>query len=456
MLTKNFLGSTELEVSKLGFGTYRVDARVKTHEQALSYALDQGVNLIDTSSNYMHGYSEQLIGQVIHGKIKKGQLKRQDCVIVSKAGYVQGETLEKTKQHAETYGQALVKINDQHWHCLAPHFIQQQIDQSLQRMQLDQIDVYLLHNPEYLLPSLGEEKFYSVIELAFAALEKAVTEGKIKYYGVSSNTFASKDNQVNLDQVWTCANAVNPKHHFRVIEFPLNLFESSAAVDKDINLLEKAQMYGLGTLANRPLNAFTPAKELFRLVSFKIDKKDEVLLDKELAKHLQALVQWEKEFNQIPMDEKVQPFFLGHVLYAQKENITDLFQWQDLYRYQIHPLLENSIKQLSQIDEIRTWLDEYMTQSMQLIKIYTESLSLKAQKKSEALMHWLDEQNQGLKQFKSLSQKVLSVYQSLPELSSVLVGMREEKYVEDVLNSQADLDEEQAKAILQGFKDIAS
>ncbi|HMQ10988.1 MAG TPA: aldo/keto reductase [Oligoflexia bacterium] len=455
MIKRNFLGSTELEVSKLGFGTYRVDARVKTHEQALTYALDQGINLMDTSSNYMHGYSEQLIGKVINQKIKSGQLKRKDCVIVSKVGYVQGETLKKVKQNQEGYGQALVKINDQHWHCLAPHFIQQQIDQSLQRMQLEHIDVYLLHNPEYLLPTLGEEKFYSVIELAFAALETAVAEGKIKYYGISSNTFALKDNQVNLDKVWACANKVNVENHFRVIQFPLNLFESGAVLDEDINLLEKAQIYGLGTLANRPLNAFTPAKELFRLVSFNIDK-DEVLLDKEVEKRLQALVQWEKEFKQIPIDEKIQPFFLGHVLYAQKENITDLFQWQDLYRFQIHPLLENSIKQLSQIDEVRTWLEEYTTQSMQLIQTYTDYLKLKAQKKSGALMYWLDKQSEDLKQFDTLSQKVLSLYQALPDLSSVLVGMREEKYVEDVLNSQANLNEEQAKQIIQLFKDVAS
>jgi aryl-alcohol dehydrogenase-like predicted oxidoreductase len=46
------LGATGLIVSRLGFGGYRVDDETPEHRAALERALQAGVNLIDTSSNY--------------------------------------------------------------------------------------------------------------------------------------------------------------------------------------------------------------------------------------------------------------------------------------------------------------------------------------------------------------------------------------------------------------------
>ena len=56
------LGSTGLEVSALGFGSYRVDGRHE-HKAALSHALENGINLLDTASNYTDGHSEREIGR---------------------------------------------------------------------------------------------------------------------------------------------------------------------------------------------------------------------------------------------------------------------------------------------------------------------------------------------------------------------------------------------------------
>ena len=87
----NALGDTGLVVSQAGFGGYRLSADSDAHRAALTHALQNGVNLIDTSSNYADGGSERLVGEVI-GKLVIGEaLAREEIVVVSKAGCLQGE-----------------------------------------------------------------------------------------------------------------------------------------------------------------------------------------------------------------------------------------------------------------------------------------------------------------------------------------------------------------------------
>src|SRR3954447_24404256 len=86
------LGTTGLTVSRLGFGGYRVDDAHPLFAQALGRAL-QGCNLIDTSTNYTDGGSERLIGEVLTAEHTAHRLRREDVVVVSKVGYVQGQNL---------------------------------------------------------------------------------------------------------------------------------------------------------------------------------------------------------------------------------------------------------------------------------------------------------------------------------------------------------------------------
>ena len=53
------LGSTGLSVSRFGFGGYRVTDESSQHGEALSKALLEGANLVDTSTNYTDGGSER-------------------------------------------------------------------------------------------------------------------------------------------------------------------------------------------------------------------------------------------------------------------------------------------------------------------------------------------------------------------------------------------------------------
>src|SRR6185295_15810937 len=91
------LGSTGLTTSRLGFGGYRIDSDDPEHGEALKKALREGCNLIDTSTNYTDGESERLIGTVLGDLIRKGELKREEIIVVSKIGYVQGSNLTRAE-----------------------------------------------------------------------------------------------------------------------------------------------------------------------------------------------------------------------------------------------------------------------------------------------------------------------------------------------------------------------
>jgi len=92
------LGTTGLTTSRLGFGGYRVTIDEEEHRQALTKALTEGCNLIDTSTNYTDGDSERLIGAVLSELVKGRAVARDEVILVSKIGYVQGHNLRRPRR----------------------------------------------------------------------------------------------------------------------------------------------------------------------------------------------------------------------------------------------------------------------------------------------------------------------------------------------------------------------
>lgn len=272
-LSYRFFGNTGLRVSEAGFGGYRIDISVPEHQKALEYAIETGINLIDTSANYADGGSERLIGKVLSQLIESGRLSRDQLVLVSKGGYIQGENLRLSRERKRSGSPFpdLVVFNESLEHCIHPLFLEDQLSRSLQRLKVDCIDGYLLHNPEYYLKwakqnhiptQQAKREYLQRIRQAFEFLETEVTKGRIGFYGISSNTFPKPESDyefTSLSAVWELAETISHAHHFRVIEFPGNLFETGAFTEPNQpqakTLLEFAKDKNLTTLINRPLNA---------------------------------------------------------------------------------------------------------------------------------------------------------------------------------------------------------
>lgn len=282
----------------VGFGSYRISNRSSEHRIALTNALQLGCKLIDTSSNYTDGESEKLIGEVI-------KVTGIRPILVSKVGYIQGNNLsiiDKLNQQGKAV-EDLVEISENLKHSIHPEFIFDQVQRSLDRLGVEFIDTYLLHNPEYFLktPDANQTEYYKRIKKAFIALEELVTLGKIKNYGISSNTFVvdpSDPEFTDIKRVLELAKEVSENNNFKVIQFPLNLIELGALnrVHDGLNLIEYASSNGIQTMINRPFNAFS-SQGFVRLATYEVSENIKFEKVEEFFNHyIQPLVdKWDLE-----------------------------------------------------------------------------------------------------------------------------------------------------------------
>ena len=130
-------------VPSMGLGTWHMGERIgnpKTEVDALSRGLDLGATLIDTAEMYARGGAERVVGSAIKGR-------RDDVFIVS-----------KILPNNASFGGTM-----------------RACENSLQRMEIESIDLYLLHWP-------GNHPLESTV----SAFEQLKTDGKIKHWGVSN------------------------------------------------------------------------------------------------------------------------------------------------------------------------------------------------------------------------------------------------------------------------------
>ena len=448
------LGATDLQVSKVGFGCYRVHEFEPDHREALKAALRGGCNLIDTSSNYTDGSAERLVGEITSELILAGEIKREELVIVTKAGYVQGKNMADAKARAakgSSYPD-MVEFQPDCWHNISPEFLQDQITQSLERMKIDQIDVLLLHNPEYFMKASGSrDAYYQRIEKAFRHLESERSKGRIKYYGISSNTFPepeSRSDFTSLAKVIEIASAVAKPHHFAVIQLPFNLYESGAALvpnNKQETVLDLAGKHKLGVLTNRPFNSFHRGR-LVRLTSF--PRHDEVEIKGGLHTVLGRAVELEKQAPGYPKAAK--GFQWAHLLREKISDLDDLLGWRDALYQQIFPSIRQALQRLPADKE--AWANDYQQAIKELLRLVTCDLENLADQKSKLIDEQTASMAPELASSETLSRKMLRLYSSFPQVSSVLVGMRTPGYVADSLQMKAPIDPAKAKATLSKFQ----
>ncbi|HBG48936.1 MAG TPA: hypothetical protein DDW90_05440 [Cyanobacteria bacterium UBA9971] len=347
----NPLGKTGLLVTEVGFGGYKIDIRSPLNRDALKKALLSGINLVDTSSNYTDGNSEILIGEVLSEIANANLLSRDSIVVVTKCGCLQGHNFDLSQERKNEGFPflELVEIEKGFEYCIHPEFIEDQIKRSLERLKLKTIDIYLLQEPEYYLKwaknknvdkETARNKCYAKIKKAFEYLEKEVQKGRIKYYGISSNTFSSDPDEydfISLEKIISIANEISPFNHFGVIEFPMNLIEKDAVLkinqSNNMTLLELAEIKNLGVLISRPLNAkfnnkliklakpvvpAVPTKEIINAELVAIDK-----LEKTILKKLKLLG------NEEILSEIKNNLFVFEELNDNWQDFEDTFDWKN-------------------------------------------------------------------------------------------------------------------------------
>jgi len=458
-------GNTGLTVSNFGFGGYRIHIDSKIHTRALRSSLLKGVNLIDTSGNYTDGASEMLAGKVLNELFEEKKITRDEIVVVTKAGYVQGHNLKQAEKY-ESDGSPfpdMVKYRTNVWHCIHPEYLEDQLGKSLERLGLDSIDVFLLHNPEYFLSHAKEDsspdveavrkEYYRRIGEAFRWMEEKVASGVIKYYGISSNTFplsATDFEFTSLEKVIEIANGISSDNHFQVIQFPFNMFESGAASLKNQKegtktLLEHAIESGLATMVNRPLNAISN-DTLIRLASFK--ETEPGVVQYEFSGKLQRLSNLEKRFEQefvslipreIPNESVLQSFSWSRQLTNALRDFQNRENWDHIRNEVVLPqvffYLNYLSEKIGENENWSDWADRYARAILAFADNVSQHYDNLAEQRSKKLCHYLDKMNEELHASKTLSQKALRIAAAIPGIYCVLVGMRRPEYVKDAIEA---------------------
>lgn len=187
------LGTTDLEISELGFGGIPI-LRMQSEEaeNILRHAYDKGITLFDTANAYRD--SEAKMGRAFVGI-------RDKVVIATK-------TMRRDGAGA------------------AEH-----LEQSLRMLQTDYIDLYQFHQ-------VAQEEAWNAISAPDGALEvlqKAKQAGKIRYIGLTSH---SRPMAIKLIQTGL----------FSTVQFPFNFIEEGAGTDLHL----EARKLGVGILAMKP------------------------------------------------------------------------------------------------------------------------------------------------------------------------------------------------------------
>lgn len=162
------LGKTGLRVSEVGFGAWAIGGPAMAGEipigwgktddneskKAILKALERGINFFDTADFYGLGHSEEILGEVLHDRWN-------EIILATKVGH---ELLPDGK----------INLN------YTKQYILNACEKSLKRLRRDYIDVYQPHSAKVEHLENGE---------CIEAMEILKEQGKIRFWGISLNTF---------------------------------------------------------------------------------------------------------------------------------------------------------------------------------------------------------------------------------------------------------------------------
>jgi aryl-alcohol dehydrogenase-like predicted oxidoreductase len=212
------LGTTDLQITRVGFGAWAVGGGgwaggwgVSDDDEAvraIRYAVEQGVNWVDTAPIYGFGHSEEVVGQAV-----KGMSDDERPYIFTKCGLV-------WDPQNPTAGPSNVMRADS---------VRREVEDSLRRLGVERIDLYQVHWP----PEDG-----TPLEDYWATMQALKSEGKVRAVGVSNHDVAQLD----------AAEAVG---HVDTLQPPFSAIARTTAAE----LLPWAEKNGTGVIVYSPMQS---------------------------------------------------------------------------------------------------------------------------------------------------------------------------------------------------------
>jgi aryl-alcohol dehydrogenase-like predicted oxidoreductase len=245
------LPNTDIKISKICLGTMTFgnqNTEAESHSQ-LDYAIERGINFIDTAEMYpiggnakIYGSTERNIGTWIN---KIGSTERDKLVVATKiAGPNRG--MEYIRQPLD----------------FSKKSIHEAVELSLKNLQTDYIDLYQMHWPERVMNMFGQRGLTKIdtnwqenIFEVLSVYNGLIKEGKIKHIGVSNENpygvmkFLQESEKHNLPRIATIQNPFSLLN--RLFEVGL----SEICLRENVGLLAYSPL-AFGFLTGKYLNGF--------------------------------------------------------------------------------------------------------------------------------------------------------------------------------------------------------
>lgn len=253
-MKKRQLGNTDIQVSEICLGTMTWGQQ-NTQDEAFSqmdYALERGINFIDTAEMYpvppraeTQGSTETYIGNWL------ARTGNRDKIIL--ASKVAGRGTQNTGMDHLRGGP---RLDAQH--------IRQALEDSLRRLQIDYLDLYQVHWPERSTNYFGRLGYRHSsdtgipIQETLEALGELVKEGKVRHIGISNETpwgfmeYCRLADQNHLPRIVSVQNPYNLLNR----TYEVGLAEMS--IRENIGLLAYSPL-AFGVLTGKYLNGQRPA-----------------------------------------------------------------------------------------------------------------------------------------------------------------------------------------------------
>ena len=245
------LGNTDIDVSLICLGTMtwgEQNSEKEAHEQ-LDYALDSGINFIDTAELYpvppkkeTQGLTDQYIGNWI------GLRKNRDKFIL--ASKVTGRSGMDWFRGSET---RLDRDN-----------ILQSVEASLKRLKTDYIDLLQLHWPDRKSNFFGnldykhsEEDDFIPLELQLEALAELAKSGKVRYIGLSNETPWGVAKFLELSKTNNLPRIMSVQNPYSLLNRSFEIGLSEIAIRENCGLLAYSPL-AFGVLSGKYLGGKKP------------------------------------------------------------------------------------------------------------------------------------------------------------------------------------------------------
>ena len=256
------LGNTNIDVSVICLGTMTFGEQNSEKDgfEQMDYAIDRGVNFIDTAEMYAvptraetYGKTEEIVGNWIKSK------KNRDKIILATKIASKSNGLSWVREGGKKLSFNKKNVNDA-------------MDASLRRLKTDYVDLYQLHWPERNVPKFGVMDFeydpndneWTTIEEVLENLNQLITQGKVRHIGVSNETPWGLMKFMQVAKEKKLPIMVSIQNVYNLVNRVFDIANSEVSLRENCGLLAYSPLAG-GRLSGKYLNDQNPKNSRYTL-----------------------------------------------------------------------------------------------------------------------------------------------------------------------------------------------